>query len=79
MRAFIERAIRLFFRSTVKTFTLTIWPALTASDGSLMKRFDNSLMWTKRSPRERVPRILSQPHVPAISMSDTGLLSPIDW
>ena len=29
MRAFIERAIRLFFRSTVKTFTLTIWPALT--------------------------------------------------
>ena len=35
-RAFIESAMRFAFISTLSTFTLTICPVLTASDGSLI-------------------------------------------
>jgi len=44
MSAFIESAIRFDFASALSTLTFTICPGLTASEGSLMKRFENSLM-----------------------------------
>jgi hypothetical protein len=44
MGAFIESAIRFDFASALSTLTFTICPALTASEGSLMKRFESSLM-----------------------------------
>lgn len=49
MSAFIDNAIRLDFASALSTFTLTICPALTASEGSLMNRFESSLMCTRPS------------------------------
>jgi hypothetical protein len=44
MSAFIESAIRFDFASALSTLTFTICPGLTASEGSLMKRFESSLM-----------------------------------
>ena len=44
MSAFIESAIRFDFASALSTLTFTICPALTASEESLMKRFESSLM-----------------------------------
>ena len=49
IRAFMERAMRLVLASALRTLTLTIWPALTASEGSLMYRLESSLIWTKPS------------------------------
>jgi len=46
MSAFIESAIRFDFASALSTLTFTIGPGLTASEGSLMKRFESSLMCT---------------------------------
>ena len=46
---FIDNAIRFDFNSTDSTRTFTICPAFTASEGSLMKRFDSSLMCTSPS------------------------------
>jgi hypothetical protein len=43
MSAFIESAIRFDFASALRTLTFTICPALTASEGSFMKRFESSL------------------------------------
>ena len=36
--------MRLVLTSALSTLTLTICPALTASEGSLMKRLESSLM-----------------------------------
>jgi hypothetical protein len=47
--ALMESAIHLVFVSALSTFTLTICPVFTASEGSLMKRFESSLMWTSPS------------------------------
>ena len=44
MSAFIDSAIRFDFASALSTLTFTICPALTASEGSLMKRFESSLI-----------------------------------
>src|ERR1035437_9410588 len=49
MSAFIDSAIRFVFASALSTLTFTICPALTASDGSLMKRLESSLMCTRPS------------------------------
>src|ERR1035437_6678606 len=49
VNALMESAMRLAFTSTLSTFTLTIWPVLTASDGSLMKRLESSLICTRPS------------------------------
>src|ERR1019366_8911734 len=49
MSAFIDRAIRFDFASALSTLTVTICPALTASEGSLMNRFESSLMCTRPS------------------------------
>ena len=46
MSAFIESAIRFDFASALSTLTFTICPGLTASEGSLMKRLESSLMCT---------------------------------
>src|ERR1035437_5189 len=45
----IDRAIRLAFASTLITFTFTICPVFTASDGSLIYRFESSLICTSPS------------------------------
>ena len=46
MSAFIESAIRFDFASAPSTLTFTICLGLTASEGSLMKRLESSLMCT---------------------------------